>query len=203
MTDMANINNANNEDNIMIVGNLNIYDIYFKKYRNNRKIYVFKNGINNTIKIRTPYLKIPFGVENYFGKSILNVEFTNYKNNNHSLTFFTTIKQIDDLFNKFIYDKNNINKFKNLSETIFHNLDDYNPSINMRDKYDPLMRIHLKKTKNKITTRFYKIVNGEKTIASPYSCKGKSCRLELELSSMWIRDNKYGLIWYANEVLIY
>jgi hypothetical protein len=188
------------------IGNINLYDLWIKKQKINYKLFIKNKESIAPIKIVLSWLKCPFGVEKYFFKEIINLEFTNYKNKNYSYNNFAKISQIDEAFNKLNIDKEHVNNFKHLSNFFLGEIKELNymPSIKTRpENFDPLFRIHLKKSKNTITTNFFfKKKDGKYEHSSVNDIKDKMLEIEIELSNIWIKNNDYGLIWIANKIII-
>ena len=117
---------------------------------------------------------IPFGLEEYNGKYILNFEIG--KN-----------KEFNDLILKLESEINNL----------LENSFSIKSVLSKRDNYDILCKGHIKKNRNKIITKFIK----DKNELSIFSLeKGKSYNLELEISGIWIYKNNAG--YYINIINI-
>lgn len=117
---------------------------------------------------------IPFGLEEYNDKFILNFEIGNNKE------FYNLILKLE-------------NEINNLLENSFN----VKSVLNKRDKYDTLCKGHILKNRNKIITKFIK----DKSELSIFSLeKGKNYNLELELSGIWIYKNNAG--YYINIINI-
>ena len=185
-----------------MVGKYNMYNMVLKRQRKNYQILVkHKNNIEK-IRFGLSWLRSPFGVEEYAHKEIVNLEFPNHLKNNLSHNNFTIIRQIDDAFKDISKEK-----FPHLPHNFIQDIEglSYSPLIKPRPgNYDPLVRIHLRKTKNTITTRCYKkdSTNGKLEDVSIYEIKGHMVEIEFELGSLWVSDDSYGVILIANRVII-
>jgi hypothetical protein len=143
----------------------------------------------------------PFGVEKYNYKYILNLEFTNKSNNNNMYNFFTSLWSLDKFFNDF---KKNINFLHfNVPNKIKELIKDkqYSSFIVIRkDKFDPLLRLHLKFKNNKIETDFYEIKNNNQMLISCNEIKNKFCQCHFEVGPLWFNKQNFGVILYVNSV---
>jgi hypothetical protein len=188
-----------------VIENFDLYDLCVKKQKINYKLFIKNKNLLSNIKIKLQWVKSPFGVEKYLFKEIINLEFTNYKNKNYSYNNYSKINQIEEAFNKLNTDSVHTNNFKHLYGSFLNDLKglDFLPSIKMRpDKFDPLFRVHLKKTKNLITTKIFKKNKDKYEHGSIHDIKDKMLEVELELSTIWIKNNDYGLIWLIDRIII-
>ena len=160
-----------NEDNIKLVECKNGYQL----------LYIDKNNFNKKIKITTPKLYVPFGIENFGNKLILNLEFSKYKTNNFVYNFYAIIKSLE----KYV-----INLNKGL----------YTSCIKDRpEPYEPLLRANIKKYGKKILTNIVSKCN-TKTL---YDIdKNSYIHVELELNNIWLSNGKYGINWDIETIYI-
>ena len=152
-----------------------IEDIILKTKSNSFNQLVVKD--NNDYKNLVINLKnclIPFGLEEYNGKYVLN---------------FETDKNND--FNKLI------EKLESEMNNLLENSFDLKSVLSKRDNYDILCKGHIKKNRNKIITKYIK----DKNELSIFSLeKGKTYNLELEISGIWTFKNNAG--YYINIINI-
>jgi hypothetical protein len=148
---------------------------------------------------KTPKMRIPFGLEKYLHKEILNLEFSNLnEDNNEMYNFFTQIKQIDRFMQKLQwneYIQNNMvtNIPKNLLESIKDKK--YMSCIKYRpNKFDNLLRVHIKKRGHTISTTFVNTDN-EKILTD--EIKERSGNFILEMAFIWVSKDNYGITWYV------
>jgi hypothetical protein len=153
-----------NEDNIILVECKNGYQL----------LYSDKNNLNKKIKITTPKIYVPFGIENFGNKLILNLEFSKYKTNNIVYNFHAIIKSLE-------------NYVINLNKGIFVSCIKNRP-----DPYEPLLRTNIKKYGKKILTN---IVSKCNTKTLDDINKNSYVYFELELNNIWISNGKYGINW--------
>ena len=152
-----------------------IEDIILKTKSNSFNQLVVKD--NNDYKNLVINLKnclIPFGLEEYNGKYVLN---------------FETDKNND--FNKLI------EKLESEMNNLLENSFDLKSVLSKRDNYDILCKGHIIKNRNKIITKFIKNKN-ELSIFSLE--KGKTYNLEIEISGIWIYKSNAG--YYINIINI-
>jgi hypothetical protein len=146
----------------------------------------FTNILNNQdkiIKIKTPKLKCPFGIEFEYNKYLIKLELTGLKNNNEIIEF-------NDLIQSYIKEIQEYMKNSNLI---------YSDFIRYSDKYDPLMKFFLPVRYDKFEVDFYK--NGNLTTFKDIN-KNDYLQLEMELISIWKLKNKYGLNFKIKKIFI-
>ena len=152
-----------------------IEDIILKTKSNSFNQLVVKD--NNDYKNLVINLKnclVPFGLEEYNGKYVLNFE--TGKNND---------------FNKLI------EKLESEMNNLLENSFDLKSVLSKREGYNILCKGHIKKNRNKIITKYIK----DKNELSIFSLeKGKTYNLELEISGIWTYKNNAG--YYINIINI-
>lgn len=156
-----------NIDNINI-DSLNIYNIN-KKYYN-----ILCN--NEQIIINKLLCHIPFGIEKYNDKILLNIELLENNDNNNLLSKINSIENYI------------IKKFPNLGLL----------SCFKKSKLGHLLRTHF--LKNTICYILKK--NNEKIIIDECNLKLSDCEIDLTLKGIWINDNNYGLYFVINSIKI-
>lgn len=146
----------------------------------------FTNIFNNQdkiIKIKTPKLKCPFGIEFEYNKYLVKLELTDIKNN-------TEINEFNEIIQSYIKE---IQEYMENSNLI------YSDFIRYSEKYDPLMKFYLPVRYDKFEVDFYK--NGSLTTFKDIN-KNDYLQLEMELSSIWKLKNKYGLNFKLKKIFI-
>lgn len=166
-------------------------DIYINQISNSNFVLLKKNGNNLTKYIfDTPILNMPFGIEEYKNKYIINIEF----DNNITKKFYDDISEIDNYFrclNSIESNNNNIIDLSNKS---------YYPIINnRRNDCNSLMRTHIKKNRNKIITI---CKNDSKEISIFDIDKKQKAIFELELNNLWVFNDKYGILTNINKIIL-
>jgi|AntRauTorckE6833_2_1112554.scaffolds.fasta_scaffold25759_3 hypothetical protein len=186
------------------VGNKNFYNINLNRNRNNYKISFGKSIFNNEkLILKSPIMSVPFGVEKYLSKLILNLEFTNKDKNNEMNNFYATLKQIDNFMYRLSWDEELINE-SGVSIQFVKDIykKQYVSCIRNRNKYDSLFRTHIRKTKNSQTTEFYRIEDNNRIYLLNDEIHKQAGEFEIELDFVWITKDSYGLTWYIKNGLI-
>jgi len=156
-------------------------DLSFTKNKTNTyNIFLIKNNRPTKIKINTPTMFSPFGIESYNNKLIMNLEFYNIDSNNQMYNFFSYIKTLDNILTT--------NPPQELTNKT------YISCIKERNN-NPLLRIHLRVIKTNIITA---ITDYDNKYVTTDSVKNKKIQGELEIGTLWYTDETYGIIIYAN-----
>jgi hypothetical protein len=152
------------------------------------------------LKLITPAIYIPFGVENFNGKDILNLEVQ--KKTNDGINFINTMNTFDRIYHQFsdksIIDENNKLPFVNIPQFFPKEMSGksyvtfFKPSSLGR-----IVRTHLGKN-----TEIYKIIDGAKIPVSFSELKGKNAICEIELNNLWIYGVTYGLVWGVSKIIV-
>ena len=150
--------------------NLNLTKINDKLYK-----------LNNLKKLKFKNILVPFKISKFSNNYYLNIEISqNDKINSEILDFYKKIElevykldKIDDINLKDFEYYSNIktNSYNN------NNLD--------------LLRLHIKKSKNGIITKYNKN-NNELTIFDIQPQQYYNC--EIDINSIWLKNNRYGII---------
>lgn len=191
------------------VGKHNLYDIVSipqGKKKDTFKLFTMSLFGTERIMLKSPPMNLPFGIERYNNKDILNAEFTNNKDN-FIYNFYNTVKQVDRFMEKLSTDNDHKFKLTRDNTALLNRIHDksYVESIKKRpEKFDPLFRLHLKSNKNVYTTKFFSLNKDtqEKKYLQPSSIKGRMCILTIELSSVWTTSDSYGLLWYVDSIRV-
>jgi len=140
-------------------------------------------------------INIPFGVETYEKKNIVNIEIVP-KRNNLQYNYYAIISH----FEKEMTDKNNF-KYEKLSRDIENK--GYYP--NMREsKQGYILRTHIFNT-----PEVFSMVSGKnknikdiKDKRSLLDIGGVRANVEIELGTLWVTENNYGYLWYIKKIEI-
>jgi len=147
---------------------LNIYHVS-KKYYN-----ITYN--NEQIRINNLICHIPFGIEKYNDKILLNIELLDTNENNNILSKISSIEN------------NIIKKFTNLGLL----------SCVKKSKLGHLLRTHfLKSTECYILKK-----NNEKMIIDESNLNLADSEIDLTLKGIWTNDNNYGLYFVINSIKV-
>lgn len=165
---------------------------------------------NKKIVFNTPPMLIPFGIEEYNDKMIMNLEFINYEKGMMK-RFYDDIVKLDNYFKK-------INTIENHENIIKLENKEYKSMVKIRNNFPPHLRVHLKKNKNMIITKFYsnekehrkyETINKQghnnyygKPLSYMDIKKGDKCIAEIELTSIWNHEKSYGLLFSVKKIII-
>ena len=189
-----------------LVDKYNLFNLIFIKNKKNYSILIKdwqeingkKKKITKKVLFKTPLMTIPFGIEKYFFKDIINLEFLNYEKDNICKNFYSLICQIDNFMSKILWN----NKFQNelgLEDNFINELKNkkYLSCIKIRpNNFDPLLRTHLSKKGNQINTQFFtEDIDKKKSLININNLEKKIGYFVIELSSLWINNDNYGLTW--------
>jgi len=139
-------------------------------------VYETKNGERRKIIFTLENVVIPFGVEKYNYKEIINLEIKNSKKDNIQLNNISAIRNLE----KYFKDRPEFGS-KFFKSTIRNNYG-----------YDPLIRTHLKKSGKNTTTN---VKNG-----SLHNLKNTVADITIELSSIWTTTDSYGITLVASDI---
>lgn len=171
-------------------------NIYFQKSKNNFKIFKKSGDKLEKIRLISPTVLIPFGIEKYKNKEIINIEFTDLHKSNEMYNFYTNIKQLDNYINKLSYDnelkkKLNNNYFNNEIINCVNNKT-YISCIKERpNNFNPLLRVHIKKNK---------IISTNNIPLDTTKIKNKLCIVDIEVDSLWFTSTGYGLVILCDSI---
>ena len=173
--------------------------LYLKKKNRNSGFKVFIKSTNGQLKamaIKSPKMNVPFGVEMYADKEIVNLEFTGIHESNEMYNFHVKIQEIDRFFSRISYDPKIKDEYKIQSEVLeLLTWKEYINSIKIRKDFEPLLRTHLKKRKKIINSKIYK----DNKLVETSALEEASGILTLILDSVWIKNGKCGLVWLISE----
>jgi hypothetical protein len=160
--------------------------LVFKKNKNNYKIFYPKHNELKRVLVQIPNIHIRFGIEKYKFKEIINLELLRDNNEMHNL--IAKLKSLDvfmlnlaksDEFNNILGNREYISCFK-------HKYQHFNPNL----------RTTTRKVKNNRLTKF--IINNKEI--DEKLIKGSTGMCVVELDSLWVSENSYGLTWFINYI---
>lgn len=155
---------------------------FFKK----RNFYEIKYD-GKKIKMLSPKVKVPFGVENFGKNLILNLELVDCKKNNKMHNFLSIIRSLDTFL-------------QNCEKVGEHNVQNLTYLSNVKDRpepFFPVLRTNIKKYGKKIITQMISKCN-TKTLHN--IDKGMYVTVLLELDNIWMYNGKYGINWSVEKI---
>jgi hypothetical protein len=164
-------------------------NFFFKEIKKNSYILLNINNDSSMSKINMfgNNLYSPFGIESYKNKYILNLEITKKKD----IDFWEDINKLDNFLR-------NINGFK-INNNIINLKDlEYYPIIKKRKSKKPIIRTHIKITKNKINTKIKDTKNNLLTIFE--FPKKSRIDINIEIGDLWIYKNTYGINIFCKNI---
>lgn len=170
--------------------------LYFKKQGTNYKVFIKKDSGLKPIGLKASKLNMPFGLEVYNHKEIINLDIPLKKGDNSVHNFHVNVSEIERFFNRCTYDDKITEQYK--IQKNFHQdmkLKEFVPCLKKRSTFEPILRAHLKKQGSVIKTRFQK--NGQRV--SLDDLKDASGEFIIILDSVWIKNGKCGLLWIISK----
>jgi hypothetical protein len=140
----------------------------------------------NKIIFNMDNILIPFGIENYGVKKIINLEIS--KKNNDHYNFLQCIKKIEEIIinickdNDEFKEKNFYSSLKKRGNSLIH------------------IRTHLLCSGKNIKTKFMKMGKEDNTILLNKKDNLDKYKCKIILDSIWIHNNEYGLVWMLEEI---
>lgn len=153
----------------------------------NDKNYRIFNKDNKSLKITIPNISSPFGIELFQNVTYLNLEIDN--NKSHHSNLLGDLYKIEDHFKQYVNDINK--KIEWIS------------SIKKKDNYKPLWKVRIQKFNNRYRIDSYinqNLCTWYELIKYNNNFKNDSA-YEITLHSLWVNNNKAGLLWFINKVI--
>ena len=144
----------------------------------NDKTYVIYQNVNNKreqLIITIPDIQSPFGLEEFSGVTYINIV--------PNAILLKELYKIEDFFEE-------------QSKKINKNIEWYS-CIKQSRNFKPLWKIRLFKRKDKYNIKC--LIDNIEVTKSEFDFKA-ICLMSISLHSIWIKNNKAGLIWYLDEV---
>lgn len=155
-----------------------------KETLNFKKNYIIFNDIGKRVSLKLNKVNLPFGIESYNGKSILNIQIIPESSNEH-YNLYSAIAGLEKQFSK-------IEKF--VDKKITDDIDEKGYYPNMRDdRVGNIIRTYIFTQPNVFSSL------GKMTLADTKKVKAN---VEIELGSIWITENNYGILWYVKSIEI-
>ena len=168
---MINTDNTDITDNTII----NINTSFIKVLYLNKKFWNLLYN-NKLIDINIDNVLIPFGIEKYNDKSLLNIELIDSNNNNN------IISKLDMIENEIQKYFKNIGIIKSLKKS----------------KLGYLLRTHFLKSSECYILK----KNQEKMIIDESNLQNSECEIKLTIKGIWVTENNYGLYIIVKSIKI-
>ena len=140
----------------------------------------------NSIKITTPKMTVPFGVDNIFNKYYMKLQFDRCNTDSNMEDFFNLMMTIEQNIKNYL--ENNIEDSDFVSEFRFSK------------KFDPTVNIKLMSYNNAIKTKI--ISNNSSDLSYINLSKGAQVKCVLSLNGVWKIKDKFYYKWNALEIKI-
>ena len=179
------------------VGNYNFSYLRYVRDKKNYKVFTKDFNTNKYSRMRfvTPNMFIPFGLESYQKKAIVNIEFP--KNDNFSNNFLGDIQQIDKFFlglkSESFREFYRLQIPKDLIDNIEKKL--YVSCLRQKDGFQPMLRTHAKTKGVSIQSVFY---DSSQNVVPIGEIKKRYAKLTLEIGPIWYTNTSYGIVLYLN-----
>lgn len=164
---------------------IDIKKLHFKKTKD-MNYMIFTDSGKPMIKLEKVYL--PFGIEYYNKKQILNIEMYPNKNNTHN-NLYSLITFLEKEFEE----KNiNDNQLKNNLTNL-----DYHCGLKETNMNSVHFRTYMSQN-----PEIYTYIGKFKENVTQSSVKQRICNIEVELGTLWTNETSYGIIWYVKSIQI-
>ena len=156
--------------------------------KNKKFISIILTHSSQIIKIKLNNIFIPFGVEKFNNKHILNLEFD--KNINTHNNYISVLSSVENKINNKTYDTE-INVESILINKLF--------TTSLKESIlGHILRTHITDS----TEIFILKKDLSKMPIDKENLKGTNVNIELTLKGMWVNDEKYGIYWNINNIQI-
>ena len=149
--------------------------------------YTNKNFIkykSNNLKIRTPPVRIPFGLEESYGKKILKLQLNNYETDKNMKLFYQIIRNIEQ---------------RNMIELGVDNKI-YKSALYQKGDYPPLLTVKIEERYGKLMCDFKK--NKNDPLKTIYDLKkNETIILDIEFERIWEFKGKCGCTIKATKII--
>jgi hypothetical protein len=176
---------------------INLQNLKFKKIKEKTDVtnFLITDFENKKKSIILENVIIPFGVETYEKKNILNIEIEPKKNNSH-YNYYAVISNFESELTK----PENI-KYEKLSREVTNK--GYYPNIR-ESKGGYIIRSHVFTTPEVFTmvSGRDKTIKNLKDKRTMLDIVRTRANIELELGTVWVNDNNYGFLWYVKRIEI-
>lgn len=156
--------------------------------KNKKFISIILNNSSQIIKIKLDNIFIPFGVEKFNNKLVLNLEFD--KNINTHNNYISVLSSLENKINNKTY-ATEINVESVLVNKVF-------TSSLKESILGSILRTHITDS----TDIFILKKDLSKMPIDKENLKGTNVNIELTLKGLWVNDEKFGLYWNINNIQI-
>jgi hypothetical protein len=173
---------------------LELQKLKFSKLKSKTNVinYLITDYNNKKHSIILENVNIPFGIEKYEGRHILNIEISPKKNNKHN-NYYSMISY----FEKELTDPENI-KYEKILRSIENK--GYYPNLR-ESKEGYIIRthtLHVPEVYVILNTKNGQIIDKRHID----NVKQTKSNIELELGTFWITENNYGFTWFVKKIQI-
>jgi len=155
-------------------------------------------GATGKIKITTPKLLLPFGIESYLKQKIVNAELMNFETDTTTSQFYTLISQIESQIEQ---TKDEIAKLIP-DDTNFLNKN-FISILRKTNNYNPKLRCHVILREHAVVTTINAL--NESTKATAPLCildikKNDIATLNICIDTLWISSSGWGIVCNINNI---
>lgn len=168
--------------------------IFIKKYKNGNFSLLTKtlNNKYKRIKIKFPSVYIPFGVERYNDKRIINFSFYGNNKNNTAYTNIFKLQTLNDKIKHIIASSEQIDT-DSKEYVPFYNVSTLEFDEEMGEQY--MIRCYASHTLT--------IIHKEYGEIDSKNIKGHSCYIDVSIGSIWVHNDKYGCMLYVDKITLH
>lgn len=185
------------EETIIKSDNFNVNNIKFE-HINKRYIKIYY--INTYLKITTPILNLPFGIQTFNNtnncQTLYNLKLSI---DNQNIQFYNFIKSIEEYINEYI--KNNVCQTISLASKIYKN-NDYYPLLKLDICKDDIKYIKYYISESDIITD-----DNLKNICfdeiMPYLKSNTKIKCDINFNGIWLSDFKFGISCKLRKIIIF
>jgi hypothetical protein len=185
------------EETIIKSDNFNVNNI---KFEHINKRYIKMYYINTYLKITTPILNLPFGIQTFNNtnncQTLYNLKLSI---DNQNIQFYNFIKSIEEYINEYI--KNNVCQTISLASKIYKN-NDYYPLLKLDICKDDIKYIKYYISESDIITD-----DNLKNICfdeiMPYLKSNTKIKCDINFNGIWLSDFKFGISCKLRKIIIF
>lgn len=149
---------------------------------NKEKDFVKVKYKNNIIDVETPLLRVPFGIKQIDSRHLLQVSIDDKDKNKKNDDFLMFINMLERHVKENLY-----REFKNKQ---------FVSKIYYKEEYPPLIGLELKNNTEIINE------NQKRLSINKYINESFSAKIEFSYNGVWFNENRYGLSFKINKIII-